>query len=322
MVAYVISFFTLYKKYGIIKKKRRIFMLWENLREEEFEEAVKKSGGLCVMVLGCLEKHGQHLPVGTDSLKGDGIVKEAAKLEDVVIFPTTMWLGNVMGAHSLPDPERLSKHGFIGISSNTLLTVLEELCDEIARNGFNKILILNSHGGNAQLLDYFVKVQCYNKKNYATMWTGAYFLEDLAPQTVLDIINPRRSDFDMLTDEDYKTLEKFAKEPAGLATGHGGFCETALVYGTYPKTVNPDRFDAECGLSTHRADFLAKEKIRFGYAWSSNYPNHLNGLAPIGCTESIGKAMVKISAERLARIFKMLKEDTEVLKMVEDGIPS
>jgi len=103
---------------------------------------------------------------------------------------------------------------------------------------------------------------------------------------------------------------------------YGGFCETALVYGTHPKTVAPERFEAECGLSTHRADFLQKEKISFGYSWSSNYPNHLNGLNPVGCTEGIGKAMVKISAERLARIFKMLKEDEEVLKMVEDGIPS
>ena len=50
-------------------------MLWENLREEEFEDAIERSGGVCVMVLGCLEKHGQHLPVGTDSLKGDAIVK-------------------------------------------------------------------------------------------------------------------------------------------------------------------------------------------------------------------------------------------------------
>ena len=297
-------------------------MLWEELREEEFEGAIKRSKGLCVMVLGCLEKHGQHLPVGCDSIKGDGIVKEAAKLEDVVIFPTALWLGNVMSAHSLKDPERLAKHGFIGISPKTLLTVLEELCDEIARNGFNKILILNSHGGNRALLDYFVNCQCYNKKNYATMWTGAYFLEDLAPASVLEIINSRRADFDMLSDEDMKTLEKFAAVPANLATGHGGFCETALVYGTHPDTVAPERFEAECGLSTHRADFLQQEKISFGYSWSSNFPNHLNGLNPVGCTEAIGKAMVKISAERLARIFKMLKEDEEVLKMVKDGIPS
>jgi creatinine amidohydrolase len=297
-------------------------MIWEHLREDEFPEAVKRSGGLCVMVLGCLEKHGQHLPVGTDSLKGDGIVKEAAKMEDVVIFPTTMWLGNVMGAHALPDPERLSKHGFIGINPHTLLTVLEELCDEIARNGFKKILLLNSHGGNTILLDYFIKAQCYKHKDYATMWTGAYFLPELAPEKVLGIVKSRPGDFDMLTDADYETLEKFAKEAPGLSTGHGALCETALVYGTYPDTVNPDRFEAECGLSTHRADYLAAEQIKFGYSWSSNYPNHLNGLNPVGCTETIGKAMVKICAERLARIFKMLKEDEECLKMQADGIPS
>ena len=44
-------------------------MKWENTREEEFKDAIKRSGGLCVMALGCLEKHGEHLPVGTDSLK-------------------------------------------------------------------------------------------------------------------------------------------------------------------------------------------------------------------------------------------------------------
>ena len=297
-------------------------MLWENLREEEFKGAIEKSGGLCVMVIGCLEKHGQHLPVGTDSLKGDGIVKEAAKLEDVVIFPTTMWLGNVCGLHTVDHPEKLKKCGFVAISPKLMLAALEELCDEIARNGFKKILLLNSHGGNVATLNHFIKEQCYKKKDYVTMWTGAYFLEDLAPKTILDIIKPRREDFPMLTEEDMKTLEKFAEVAPGLATGHGGFCETALVYGTHPDTVAPERFDAECGLSTHRADYLFEEKVNFGYAWSTNYPNHLNGLAPTGCTESIGRAMVKISAERLARIFKMLKEDKECLKMLEEGNPS
>ena len=99
-------------------------MLWEELREEEFEGAIKRSGGLCVMVLGCLEKHGQHLPVGCDSIKGDGIAKEASKLEEVLIFPTALWLGNVMGSHGLKNREKFNKHGFIGINPLTLLTVL------------------------------------------------------------------------------------------------------------------------------------------------------------------------------------------------------
>ena len=298
-------------------------MKWEYLREEEFDSAIEKSGGLCVMVLGCLEKHGQHLPVGTDSLKGDKLVELAAEKAGVVMFPTAMWLGDVSCHHSVEHPENCSCYGFVSIKTETLLTVLEELCDEIARNGFTKILFLNSHGGNRALLDFFIKAQIYKHKSYATMWTGAYFLEDLEPSKILDIIEPRRAEFDMLTEEDMETLRRFAKDaPGSLSTGHGSFCETALVYGTHPSLVAPEKFEADYGLSTHRADYLAKEKVNFGYSWSSNYPNHLNGLNPVGCTESIGKAMVKITAERLARIFKMLKEDEEVLKMQKDGIPS
>ena len=76
-------------------------MKWENLREEEFKDAIKRSGGLCVMALGCLEKHGEHLPVGTDSLKGDKIVEIAAEEADVMMFPTTMWLGQVFSIFAI-----------------------------------------------------------------------------------------------------------------------------------------------------------------------------------------------------------------------------
>ena len=50
-------------------------MLWENLREEEFEGAIEKSNGVCIVPVGCLEKHGQHLPVGTDVIHVTEIAK-------------------------------------------------------------------------------------------------------------------------------------------------------------------------------------------------------------------------------------------------------
>ena len=49
-------------------RKGNFIMLWEDLRCEQFEEAVRISKGVCVVPIGCLEKHGQHLPSGTDSL--------------------------------------------------------------------------------------------------------------------------------------------------------------------------------------------------------------------------------------------------------------
>ena len=82
-------------------------MKWEYLREEEFKPAIEKSGGLCVMCLGCIEKHGQHLPVGTDSLKGDKIVELASERAGVVMFPTTMWLGDVVSSHAVGAPEAI-----------------------------------------------------------------------------------------------------------------------------------------------------------------------------------------------------------------------
>ena len=67
-------------------------MLWENLREEEFEDAIRKSKGVCVVPIGCLEKHGQHLPVGTDVIHVTEIARQAAEAEPVVVFPT-MYFG-------------------------------------------------------------------------------------------------------------------------------------------------------------------------------------------------------------------------------------
>ena len=43
-------------------------MLWEYLREEEFPAMLERSHRVCAFAIGCLEKHGQHLPLGTDTL--------------------------------------------------------------------------------------------------------------------------------------------------------------------------------------------------------------------------------------------------------------
>ena len=289
-------------------------MKWERLREEEFEDAIKRSGGLCVMALGCLEKHAQHLPVGTDSLKGDKIVEMAAERADVMMFPTTMWLGDVVGAHRMEDPGKYSVRGFIGMNPTTLLTVLEELCDEIARNGFNKIIICNSHGGNKGLLAYFIRALAYKKKDYAIMWTGAYDTAKLEPSMILDKARANPEEFPMLTESDYEVLEKFAK--TGTGGGHADFRETSLVYGTYPDLVAPEKFEALDGLSTHRGDYMIDAGINFNPAWGANFPNAFEGYWPTGCSKAIGDATVKIAVNRLTEIFELVKNDKKCLEMI------
>ena len=118
-------------------------MKWEDLTSVEFDEAIEKSEGVCLLPLGCLERHGEHLAVGCDGYAANHIANLAAEKEYAVVFPAGHWLGEVMPNHS-NDPEAMQKkqlRGYISIKPHTLLTVLEELCDEIHRNGFNKILI-------------------------------------------------------------------------------------------------------------------------------------------------------------------------------------
>ena len=291
-------------------------MLWENLREEEFDAAVKESRGVCVLPIGCVEKHGQHLPVGCDSIMASRLVELAAEKEDVMIFPTAMWLGDVSGYHSLQgELININKsRGNIAIKISTLMLILEELCDEIHRNGFRKILLVNGHGGNQQLLGQFARVQGYEPKPYATMWTNCWATPDILPENMYPLVQKRWDEFSYLTEEDMEALARFAK--TGTGGGHGDWREAAFMYAFCPEYVAADKFDAESGASTHRADYLTNEGVYHTSSWIMNFPNAYDGFPPFGCSENIGKATATLAAERLARIFKMLKEDEDCVRMV------
>jgi len=290
-------------------------MKWEYLREEEFDGAIERSGGLCVLPLGCVEKHGQHLPVGMDTIFAQRIADLASEMEEVVVFPAAMWLGDVSCYHSITgeDIHIQKNRGGIGMKLSTVLTVLEELCDEIARNGFRKILIVNGHGGNTNMLEHFIRSQGYNLKPYATMWTNGYDGKDQRPENMYRIVQERKDEFSYLTDKDLEAMARFAE--TGTGGGHADWQETAYMYAFCPEYVAADKFDAESGLSVHRADYLAKEGVHLTHDWMSNFPNAYHGYPPFGCSENIGKAMTALAAERLARIFKMLKEDEDCVRM-------
>ena len=292
-------------------------MRWEFLREEEFPAAIEKAGGLCVLPIGCLEMHGQHLPVGTDSLKAQALVERAAEKTGAVVFPTGLWLGDVIGAHKMQESSNKMKHGYIALSPNLLQSILTELCDEIARNGFRKILIVSSHGGNNAMLAYLLRSLDYNKRDYAVMTTKVW-LTDLDADKILEKANADPEGFSMLTEEDYKVLAKFAETGAG--GGHACFRETGLIYGLYPELVAPDRYEAVDGITTHKGDYLYEAGLDTGAAWALNCPNAYSGFPPHGCSHTIGLAMVKIVVDRLTKIFELIQNDENCVNVAR-GIP-
>ncbi len=289
-------------------------MIWYDIREEEFEGAIKRSGGLCIIPLGCTEKHGQHLPVGTDYYETMAIVKRATELEDAVILPPGAWLGEVSCYHSVKDPKAARIRGSIGIKQSTILTVLEELCDEAWRNGFNKILIVNGHGGNTHLIKHFLRCQSYGAKNYATLSTFAIPMKKFEPQRLICTLTERKADFPYITQSDIDVLKGYANG-GGYGGGHADFRETSLIMAYDKGLVAEDRFDAESGESRHRTDYLKRLGIEAANEWIADYPNAFEGKAPFGASERLGRAMTELAAEELARKIKLLKEDTEILRI-------
>lgn len=107
-----------------------------------------KANVVIVQPVGAIEQHGPHLPVIVDSAIGVGVLGKAlAKLEPEV------------PAYALPplyygkSNEHWHFPGTITLSAQTLIAVLTEVAESIYRAGFRKLVLMNSHGGQPQVME-------------------------------------------------------------------------------------------------------------------------------------------------------------------------
>jgi len=284
-------------------------MYWQDMREEQFPIAMGDVGSLCVLPLCGMEKKGRHLPVGTDGFIVDAILEETLKTEKAVIFPTGNWLGEISACPMTNAEGETTQLGAISLSTRLQITLLEELCDEIARNGFNKVMIVHKLPSNSLFLGFFKRHMSSLKKPYATLMVSAVNQELSKPENVLAQVKSRRAEFPSITDEDIATLEKWAER------GYGGkdvtFSDAAMVMACDETLVAKDRFDAEDYQSTHAADALESVYVSYANMRNRNFPNGSVGYAPEGCTKSIGEAYIKINAEHMAKVFRTIKQDAQ-----------
>ena len=267
-------------------------MLWENLREEEFKKAIEISNGLCILPIGCLEKHGQHLPVGTDVIHITEIAKLATEKEPAMVFPT-MYFGEKTGSGEF--------QGTVIFSPELRLQILKETCNEIYRNGFDKILLYNGHGGNQSMISYFARGTLYEKTPYS-VFDYSLGSDFATPKKILN------EGYKYLTTEDRKILQAYNDEKKRF--GHADFIETGWVYGVRPETVRLDKVYEESYESTHRFDEFSKLRINTPFAWMANYPNSYEGDMHDGMNERIARAMVEYSTDKLAEVLRFLKNET------------
>lgn len=115
---------------------------WMHLRSPELKAAADQDA-IVVLPTASVEQHGKHLPVGTDTLTVQAIALEAARSlagEIPVIVLPTVWSGFALHHMGFP--------GTITLSAQTFRTVVEEIAASVFHHGFERLVIVNGHGGN------------------------------------------------------------------------------------------------------------------------------------------------------------------------------
>jgi len=186
---------------------------WEELTGADFIDAIKHSQGTCLLPFGILEKHGPHLPLGTDLLDVRYASLHAAEQEYTVVFPE-YYFGQIFEARHEP--------GTIAYSREMQLALLQETTDEMARNGCKKVLIVNGHGGNNSLLPFFAQSQLAKPHDYVV-----YIFDERTPSSGGP---PKKTSVDQ----------------------HAGESETSKMMIARPDLVHQDRAPGESGADQHR----------------------------------------------------------------------
>jgi creatinine amidohydrolase len=246
---------------------------WQDLTTRDFD-ALDPETTVALLPLAAVEQHGPHLPLATDALINEGILR--ATLPRLVSGPTLLVLPALSLGHS---PEHIAFPGTLTSSAEALLSLWTDAGRSVARAGVRKLILFNSHGGQRALVDLaalrlrvevgILAVRC----NYSDFGTPRGLFDD---------------------DE--------------LALGiHGGAVETSLVLHLRPDLVRRDAVADFNGLPQHMAGegrLLGPERT-VGFGWMSQdlHPAGVCGDATRADAQA-GRRLIDHLAERLGALVR------------------
>lgn len=258
-------------------------MLWQELSGDEFVEARSKAEGVCLLGLSCIERHGPHLPLGTDLFIARELCRRTAELEPAIVFPD-FYLTQILEARHCA--------GTIAIEPGLMLALLENVCREIGRNGLDKIVIVNAHGGNDRLIHFFAQAQLASPRDY-----------------VVYVAEPP------LTSEDEKAI---AAQWETRVDGHAGESETSAMLVIRPDLVRRDGLREDgAGQPRERLKGLRELGIDTGIWWYADHPTHYRGDGRAG-TAAKGERELEARARALAQAVRAIKTDGEAKRLQDE----
>ena len=124
---------------------------WAQYRTTEFAD-IDPEKVIAILPTAAIEQHGPHLPVGVDTMIAEGMLAELRRQcpddLDIRILPV-----QAVGKSN----EHLHARGTLTLTAETALRAWREIGLSVARAGVRKIVIVNSHGGNLDLISILAR---------------------------------------------------------------------------------------------------------------------------------------------------------------------
>jgi creatinine amidohydrolase len=229
-----------------------------HLSDATWTDAANVETDLALLPVGSTEQHGPHAPLGTDWLNAEAVADAGAEAYD----------GEVVVAPPIPvgvSEEHRQFTGTLWVSEDTFRQYVRETIASLAHHGWNRVVIVNGHGGNVAALREVAGTITRHDEAYAV------------PFTWFEAVGDHRSDM-----------------------GHAGPLETAFLRHTRPELVHEDRIEeAREGASDGWGEWVSYTNLAYDSAEFTE-----NGVVgdPTEGDEERGEELLELATQSLVKL--------------------
>lgn len=196
-------------------------------------DALPRESTILILPTAAIEQHGPHLPLATDTLINNLLLGHALNK-----LPADMPVYALPPVHYGKSNEHIGFPGTLSVSSSTFMAVLRDVGSSLAKAGFRKLVLYNTHGGNTSLVDVMARDLRaeFGLRTFVLHGSAGTSFEGLSPQ----------------------------ERAYGF---HAGEVETSFLLASVPEIVDTSAYTANYIADVSKPAMLLPENAPATFAW-------------------------------------------------------